>query len=129
MINTQITEIEIKYNEVTIQNIENERKKGNIQVYKVDKENHKIVLSDVTFELYSKELEKVIGTYVTDKNGEIYVENLRIGEYELREITTKEGYEIGEDVNIFVEWEKTTKVTIENSRIPNPPKKLPKTGF
>lgn len=129
VINTQITDVEIKYDEMTIQNIENERKKGNIQVCKVDKENHKIALSDVTFELYSKELEKVIGTYVTDKEGKIYIENLRIGEYELREITTKEGYEIGEDVNISVEWEKTTKVTIENSRTPNPPKKLPKTGF
>lgn len=133
VINMQTTEVEINYNEMKIQNIKNERKKGSIQVCKVDKDNHKIVLEDVEFELYSKELDKLIGVYTTDENGEIFIDNLRIGEYELREITTKKGYEIGEDVNISVEWEKTTKVTIENRKIPELPKKevkkLPKTGF
>lgn len=129
VLDTKITEVEIIYNETTAQTIENEKKKGNIQVYKVDKENHKITLDDVGFELYSKELDKLIGVYTTDENGQIFIDNLRIGEYELREITTKKGYEIGEDVNISVEWEKTTKVIVENAKIPNPPKKLPKTGF
>lgn len=129
VLDTENTEVEIKYNEITTQTIENEKKKGNIQVYKVDKDNHKITLEDVGFELYSKELDKLIGVYTTDENGEIFIDNLRIGEYELREITTKKGYEIGEDVNISVEWEKTTKVIVENAKIPNPPKKLPKTGF
>ncbi len=129
MLDTENTEVEIKYNEITTQTIENEKKKGNIQVYKVDKDNHKITLEDVGFELYSKELDKLIGVYTTDENGEIFIDNLRIGEYELREITTKKGYEIGEDVNISVEWEKTTKVIVENAKIPNSPKKLPKTGF
>lgn len=129
VLDTENTEVEIKYNEITTQTIENEKKKGNIQVYKVDKDNHKITLEDVGFELYSKELDKLIGVYTTDENGEIFIDNLRIGEYELREITTKKGYEIGEDVNISVEWEKTTKVIVENAKIPNSPKKLPKTGF
>lgn len=127
MLNTETQEIEIIYNEMTTQEIKNEKKKGNLQIYKVDKENYGIALDDVGFELYSKELDKLIGVYTTDEKGEIFISNLRIGEYELREITTKEGYEIGEDVNIFIEWEKTTNVTIENTKIPI--KKLPKTGF
>lgn len=158
IVKIEAVNVEIEYNQTTIQEIKNEKKKGSLQIHKVDKENHEIPLSDVTFELYSKELEEVIGTYITDKDGKIYVENLRIGEYELREITTKEGYEIGENVNISIQAEKTTNITVENKKIPqepqNPPekeeppttpekeeppvtpkkevevpKKLPKTGF
>ncbi len=125
--------VEIEYNQTTIQEIKNEKKKGSLQIHKVDKENHKIALSDVIFELYSKELEKVIGTYTTDKEGKIYIENLRIGDYELREITTKEGYEIGENMNISVQAEKTTNIIVKNKKVPTIPKKevkkLPKTGF
>lgn len=140
IVKIEAVNVEIEHNQTTIQEIKNEKKKGNLQIRKVDKENHKIPLSDITFELYSKELEKVIGTYITDKEGKIYVENLRIGEYELREITTKEGYEIGENVNISIQEEKTTNIIVENKKIPQEPpaipkkevkipKKLPKTGF
>ena len=125
--------VEIEYNQTTIQEIKNEKKKGSLQIYKVDKENHKIALSDVIFELYSKELEKVIGTYTTDREGKIYIENLRIGDYELREIITKEGYEIGENMNISVQAEKTTNIIVKKKKMPTIPKKevkkLPKTGF
>ena len=130
----------IEYDQTTVQEITNERKKGNLEIYKVDKEDHQITLSGVIFELYSKELEKVIGTYQTDELGKIFVNDLPIGEYELREIQTKEEYEIGENMNISIQWEKTTKITIENKKKPiipeeqsNEPKKeikrLPKTGF
>ncbi len=137
VLKTETTEVEIEYNQTKIQEIKNEKKKGSLQLYKVDKDNHKMVLSNVTFELYDKELEKLVGTYTTDKNGEIFVDNLPIGEYELREIITKEGYKIGENVNISIQWGKTTQITVENQKKPTipkkelitPPKKLPKTGF
>ncbi len=37
-------------------------------MYKVDKDNHKISLGNVEFDLYSEEFKKVIGTYRTDVN-------------------------------------------------------------
>ena len=43
-------------------------KKGNLKVYKVDKDNNKISLGNVEFDLYSEEFDKVIGTYYTDVN-------------------------------------------------------------
>ena len=52
---------------------------------------------------------------------------------EIREIKTKEGYKIGENVNISIQAEETKNITIENEKTPIPPKKegkkLPKTGF
>lgn len=126
-------QVQIEHNQTTIQEVQNEKKRGNLDIYKIDKDNHKIALSDVTFELYSKELETVIGQYTTDEEGKIHIENLRIGEYELREVKTKEGYEIGENMNISIQAEETTSIIIENQKIPTPPKKevkkLPKTGF
>lgn len=117
IMNMQTTEVEIKNDEVMNKEIKSKRKKGNIQIYKVDKENHQIALEGVTFELYSRELDKVIGTYTTDEKGEIFISDLRIGEYELRETIAQKEYEIGENVNISIEWEKTIDVTIENKKI------------
>lgn len=117
IMNMQTTEVEIKNDEIMNKEIKSKRKKGNIQIYKVDKENHQIALEGVTFELYSRELDKVIGTYTTDEKGKIFISNLRIGEYELRETVAQKEYEIGENVNISIEWEKTIDVTIENKKI------------
>ena len=68
ILNSNENEIVLKYGDTKTTNIENERKRGNLQVYKVDKDNHKVVLGNVEFDLYSHEQEKVIGTYHTDVN-------------------------------------------------------------
>lgn len=77
VISKETIDIKTKYNKITEVTLENEHKKGNLKVYKVDKDNHRITLGNVKFDLYSEELKKVIGTYTTDVNGEIYVEGLR----------------------------------------------------
>ena len=56
-----------------------------MKIYKVDKDNNKIGLGNVTFDLYSEELKKVIGTYTTNVDGEIYIEQIRTGNYKLIE--------------------------------------------
>lgn len=77
VISKETIDIKTKYNKITEVTLENEHKKGNLKVYKVDKDNHRITLGNVKFDLYSEEFKKVIGTYTTDVNGEIYVEGLR----------------------------------------------------
>lgn len=91
---------------------------GQLRIEKVDEETNEPI-SNVTFELYSKELEEVIGTYITDQEGKIYVENLKVGEYELREIATKEGYEIGENMNISIQEGKTIEITVKSKKTPS----------
>ena len=61
-------DVNVEYNKTTQIEVENEHKKGNLKVYKVDKDNNKISLGNVEFDLYSEELKKVIGTYYTDVN-------------------------------------------------------------
>lgn len=72
-------DVNVEYNKTSAKDITNEHKKGDLKVYKVDKDNHKIALGDVKFDLYSEEFKKVIGTYTTNVDGEISIKNLRTG--------------------------------------------------
>lgn len=114
ILNDSVTNANVEYNKNTNLNITNISKKGNITIYKVDKDNNKIGIGGVEFDLYSEELEKVIGNYTTDKNGEINIDNLRIGNYTAIEKSTNKWYNLAQDTNIKVEWDKTTQTTIEN---------------
>lgn len=107
-------ELTLKYDEIKNIEISNEHKKGNVKVYKVDKDNNKIMLGGVKFDLYSDEYKKVIGTYITNSNGEIEIDNLRTGTYKLIEKSTNKWYNLAEDTEIKVEWDKLTEATIEN---------------
>lgn len=114
VLNKQETNLYVEYNKTSSITIENEHKKGNIKVYKVDKDNHKVVLGNVQFDLYSHEFGKVIGTYTTDVNGEIKIDNLRTGDYSLIEKNTNKWYNLAENQDIKVEWNLTKKLQIEN---------------
>ena len=114
IISQESIDIRATYNKVTEVELENEHKKGNLKVYKVDKDNNKVALGNVEFDLYSEEFQKVIGTYTTDVNGEIYVENLRTGDYKWIEKTTNKWYNLAGDTEIKVEWDKTKESVIEN---------------
>lgn len=107
-------DVSVEYNKTTEIGIENEKKKGNLQVYKIDKDNNKLILGSVKFDLYSNEDEEVIGTYSTDENGQIYIEGLPIGAYTLIEKTTNQWYNLADDVEVEINWNETTEVTIEN---------------
>ena len=110
-------DVDVKYNETTIKNIENNHKKGNLKIYKVDEDNNQIGLGNIEFELYCEELQKVIGTYTTNADGEIYIENLRTGTYKIKEKTTNKWYNLINDLEIEVKWEQeapTTEITVKN---------------
>lgn len=114
ILNTQENKINLEYNNTTETTIENEHKKGNLSVYKVDKDNHKITIADVKFDLYSDELKKVIGTYTTNIDGEIKIDNLRTGAYQLIEKSTNKWYNLCENTNVIVKWNENNNVIIEN---------------
>lgn len=70
--------------------LENDLMKGSVRVIKTDGET-KATLPDVEFTLYDKK-KKPIGTFITDENGEIYVDSLEIDTYYLMETEAREGY-------------------------------------
>ena len=114
ILNTAIFEVEVEYNKTTVKDVVNEYKKGNLIVNKVDKDDHKIPLGNVIFDLFSNEFKKVIGTYTTDVNGEFTINNLRIGEYKLIERNTGKWYDLADDSIINIAYNQTTEVLAEN---------------
>lgn len=114
ILKTEPINVELKYKETQTVTIENEHKKGNLTIYKVDKDNNKIGLGNVRFDLFSVEFNKVIGTCSTDANGKLEIKNLRIGDYKLLEKETNKWYNLAEDMEIKVEWNITNSVTVKN---------------
>ncbi len=114
ILNDMEFDVPVEYNKTSDVNVENEHKKGNLKVYKVDKDNNRVVLGNVKFDLFSHEFNKVIGTYYTDVNGELEIKNLRIGDYSLIEMETNKWYNLAEDTDVEVEWNLTKELQIEN---------------
>lgn len=106
--------INVEYNKTSTIDIENEHKKGNLEIIKVDKENNSIALGNVGFELYNEETGKLVGTYYTDANGKIEIKDLRTGNYKLKEISTNEWYNLAEEQNLQIKWDETTETKVED---------------
>ena len=75
----------------------NEKIKSKVVLHKVDGENNP--LAGVTFGLYDFN-DNLIGTYVTDENGNIEIE-LEYGSYYWKELETLEGYELNDEKITF----------------------------
>ena len=82
----------------------------------------KVEGTDITGQPYSK-------TFVTDENGEIHIEGLRIGTYVISEVSNEatEKYELPPDVTVNVLEGKTTVAKFYNKLTPDTPD-IPKTG-
>lgn len=106
--------VSVKYNQTTTKTITNEHKKGDLIIYKIDADNKNVVLGNVEFQLYSEEFNKIVGTYYTDVNGEIKIENLRTGNYKLIETKTNKWYNLAPNTEIEIKWDEETTKSIEN---------------
>ena len=107
--------VELIYNETKDIILENQHKKGNVEIVKYDKDNINLTLGGIEFELYNEKNE-LIDKYVTDLNGEIKINNLNIGKYTLKELMAKNGYEISEDIEFEVKYNEITKIEISNEK-------------
>ena len=117
ILSNQIVEVEVKEDKFTNVQIENEKKKGQIAILKVDDEDNTIPIQGVTFEI-KDEQGIVVDTLITDKEGKAYSKKLPIGEYTIEEIQTKANYILQEEVyTILVEENKISNLQIENKKI------------
>lgn len=83
--------IEIKYNENNYLKIENEKIKGQIEIYKTDQEDSNIKIQGVEFKILDKnklEVDKLI----TNKNGYAISKKLPIGKYTIIETKSNSNY-------------------------------------
>ena len=109
--------LEIKWNETKVERIENEKQKGQIEVYKVDKEDKNQKLEGVIFEVLD-ENKQVVEKIITNKDGYGITKKLPIGQYYIREIKTNENYVLNEEIlKIEVKDNQIEKLEIENERI------------
>ncbi|MDM0612991.1 SpaA isopeptide-forming pilin-related protein, partial [Clostridium perfringens] len=88
--------------------------RGTAELIKIDAET-KRPLEGAKFELWNGD--KLIGTYTTDKDGKIVVENLEAGNYYWKEIEAPKHYEINEDEDlsfVIAQDGETKTITAEN---------------
>ena len=95
ILDQNVYEIELKLEDNKIALVEksliNYKEKGAIEIIKVD-ENAQ-VLAGAEFALYNEDMEEVT-TATTDDTGRIYIGNLSLGKYFLREVKAPEGYQL-----------------------------------
>ena len=108
-------EIQIGYNTTHELEITNKRKKGSLEVTKVDKDDNSIKIEGVEFELLNDKGE-IVEKVVTDEEGKAIINNIDIGEYILKETKTNEEYKLGEEHSIKINWNEKLNLTIENEK-------------
>ncbi len=118
-----MTEEDIKEIETDIEyelTIENDIKRGSLQIVKVDKDDNEIYIPNAKFEVIDETTNEVIGVITTNENGIAVIDNLRIDHtFSIKEIETDYKYELEENIvtNIKIEADKATTIQIENEKI------------
>lgn len=111
---------EIKWNTTEENIIENELKKGQVKIIKIDKDNNEVKLEGVEFEVLD-ENNKVLEKIRTDKNGEALTSRYPIRDFEklkLRETKTLENYVLSNEVKTIVLKENEIEsIQFENEEI------------
>lgn len=115
VLNEEEKEIVLEANQITTITFENEKKKGQVEVVKVDKDNHEVKLEGVTFEIYDEQ-GSLVDTLVTDENGKAISERLPIDqEYTVKETITNEKYVLNDEpIQVRLEQNQITSLTFEN---------------
>ena len=119
-LNENPIEIKINWNEITNTTVENELKKSQIKIIKVDKENHEVKLKDVELEVLDKD-GNVLEKLKTDKNGECYTKRYAVRDYPelyIRETKTNEKYVLDTEMKkIILKENEIVNYTFENQKI------------
>ncbi len=95
---------------------------GEVQLTKVDKEDHKLTLAGAEFELQDKEGKRLQGGLTTDQSGKLSVTGLKPGDYQFIEAKAPEGYEkLKKPITFTIEKNQKEALTliVENKAIPS----------
>lgn len=87
-------------NQVLEEKIVNDRIRGSLSIIKVSANDKNLRIPNTEFTLYSKD-GKVIGTYVTDKNGQLTMGPLEYGKYYYVETKAAKGYKLDSTKHYF----------------------------
>lgn len=116
ILNDEVKTITVEEDKIKTIQFENEHKKGNLKIYKVDLDNNKLPVSDVEFEIIDKDGYKYTAT--SDENGVAYITNIRTGIATIRELKTNKIYKLSEETyEANIKWNETTDITITNEKL------------
>ena len=111
----EIQNVTLKQDQIKSIVFENEKKKGQIRVIKVDKENNKVLLEGVTFDILD-EANNVVDTITTNSEGAAITKRLPIDQkYTVVEKETREEYVLSEETQIItLEENQIVDIQFEN---------------
>ena len=110
-------EVKITWKDTCELTIENVKKKGKIQITKVDKENNEIKLQGVKFKVLDGDNNE-IESLETDENGEAITSDLPIGTYFIQEVATNDKYILkDEKIEVKVNEDEISSIIVENEKI------------
>ena len=115
VLNDKQVGLTLKENDVVEVQIENELKKGQIRVIKVDLDNNEVKLKGVEFKVYD-ESGNVVDTLITDENGEAVSKRLPINQkFRVKESKTLEDYVLNEETKtVTLTQDQITNITFTN---------------
>ena len=116
ILNDEVKSIVVEEDKIKTIQFENEHKKGNLKIYKVDLDDNTIPVSDVEFEITDQDGYKY--TAISDEKGIAYIEGIRTGIATIKELKTNKIYKLsGETYDVEINWDKTTEITITNEKL------------
>lgn len=95
--------------------IQNKKKTGHVHFYKVDRDNHNIKLQHATFILEQNDV--AVYTAVSDEQGYVSFENVKLGQYKLKETVAPNGYVL-DDIPKEI-WVRVDQLEIDLNYIEN----------
>ena len=117
VLNDEVQTVKLEANQIKNITFENEKKKGQIRVIKVDKDNNEVLLEGVTFDILD-ENGQVVDTIKTDSNGEAITKKLPIDQkYTVLEKSTLQNYVLSEETQtVTLEQDQIKDITFENEK-------------
>lgn len=117
ILNGEVIETEVKHNECIEITIQNEKKKGQVEIYKTEKDNNQVKIPNVEFEILDVN-NKVVDRLITNSEGYAISKKIPVGKYYLKETKTNSKYLLNENVfKINIEYNQIACLNIENEKI------------
>lgn len=115
VLNDKPVKVTLEQDKIKSMTFENEVRKGQIEIVKIDKENHEVKLEGVTFEIIDSN-GNVVDTITTNSEGKATSKRLSIyDEYTIREKETRKEYILSEETQkVVLEENEIKSITFEN---------------
>lgn len=117
ILNKEALEAEVKHNECVEIVLQNEKKKGQVEIYKTEKGNNQVKIPNVEFEILDGN-NNVVDRLITNSEGYAISKKIPVGKYYLKEIKTNSKYLLNENLlKLNIEFNKIACLNIENEKI------------